>query len=328
MSSQRPARWQPPSTRRGTPITLPVSVVELPSTGAEDVLIDRAGSVVTGLTNGDVVRVSAEGSVVLGNTGGRPLGIEEYPDGNLLVCDHDRGLLRLDLATGEVEVLVDEVDGKHLHFCSNAVICADGTIFFSSSSDTATWEEFREDAINHATSGRLTRVRPDGEVTVLRRDLAFANGVVLAPDESYLLVAETIGYRILKFWLKGPRTGEWVDFVTGTPGFPDNISLSDSGLVWVSLPAPRVPVLDFLLPRHPILRQLVLRVPQRLQPQVEDIVWVQAYDLDGKLVHDIKTKHPRLSFVTAVAESDGTVWLASLHHDVLGRIDLMSALGH
>jgi sugar lactone lactonase YvrE len=196
MSSQGPARWQPPSMRHGTPITLPVSVVALPSTGAEDVLIDRAGSVVTGLTNGDVVRVSTEGSVVLGNTGGRPLGIEEYPDGNLLVCDHDRGLLRLDVATGEVEVLVDEVDGKHLHFCSNAAICADGTIYFSSSSDTATWEEFREDAINHATSGRLTRVGPDGEVTVLRRDLAFANGVVLAPDESYLLVAETLGYRM------------------------------------------------------------------------------------------------------------------------------------
>ena len=116
-------------------------------------------------------------------------------------------------------------------------------------------------------------------------------------------------FRILKFWLRGPRAGEWFDFVTGTRGFPDNISLSDSGLVWVSLPAPRVPVLDFMLPRHPILRQSVLRVPQRLHPQAEEVVWVQAYDLDGKLVHDIKTKHPRLSFITAVAESGGTVWL-------------------
>lgn len=220
MSSQRPARWQPPSTRRGTPIT-PPGVGGRASEHRGRGCADRPRGICRHrLTNGDVVRVSAEGSVVLGNTGGRPLGIEEYPDGNLLVCDHDRGLLRLDVATGEVEVLVDEVDGKHLHFCSNAVICADGTIYFSSSSDTATWEEFRDDAINHATSGRLTRVRPDGEVTVLRRDLAFANGVVLAPDESYLLVAETIGYRILKFWLKGPRAGEWVDFVTGTPGLP------------------------------------------------------------------------------------------------------------
>jgi sugar lactone lactonase YvrE len=322
MSLQRPARWQPPSTRPGTPVTLPVSVVELPGTGAEDVLIDRAGSVVTGLSNGDVVRVSAEGTVVLGNTGGRPLGIEEYPDGNLLVCDHDRGLLRLDVATGEVDVLVGEIDGKRLHFCSNAVICADGTIYFSSSSETATWDDVRADLINHATSGRLTSVHPDGKVTVLRRDLAFANGVALAPDESYLLVAETIRYRILKLWLKGPRAGEWVEFTSGMPGFPDNISLSHAGLVWVSLPAPRVPVLDFLLPRHPILRQLALRVPQRLHPKEEDVVWVQAYDLDGTLVHDIKTKHPRLSYITAAAESGGTVWLASVHHNVLGRIDL------
>lgn len=322
MSSQRPVRWQPPSPQRGTPIALPVSVIDLPSTGGEDVVIDRTGSVVTGLTNGDVVRVSPEGSVVLGNTGGRPLGIEEYSDGNLLVCDHDRGLLHLDVATGKVEVVVEEIDGKHLHFCSNAVICADGTIYFSSSSETATWQEFRRDVINHATSGRLTCVRPDGKVEVLRRDLAFANGVALAPDESYLLVAETIGYRVVKFWLKGPRAGEWADFVSGTPGFPDNISLSASGLVWVSLPSPRVPVLDFLLPRHPIWRQFASRIPQRLHPRGEDVIWVQAYDLDGKLVHDIKTKHPRFSFVTAVAESGGTIWLASAHHDVLGRIDL------
>ena len=322
MASQRPVRWQPPSARRGAPVTLPVTVVELPGTGAEDVLIDRAGAVVTGLSNGDVVRISAQGSVVLGNTGGRPLGIEEYADGNLLVCDHDRGLLRLDVTTGNVDVLVDEVDGKHLHFCSNAVICADGTIYFSTSSDTATWDAFQEDVINHATSGCMMRVSPDGDVTVLRRDLAFANGVVLAPDESYLLVAETIGYRILKFWLKGPRAGEWAEFAAGTPGFPDNISLSESGLVWVALPAPRVPVLDFLLPRHPIFRQAALRIPQRLHPRPADIVRVQAYDLEGRLVHDIETKHPRLAFVTAAAERDGTVWLASAHHDVLGRIDL------
>lgn len=322
MPPHRPVRWQPPPARRETPIALPVRVFDLPGTGGEDVLIERAGSVVTGLANGDVVRVTGEGAVVLGNTGGRPLGIEAYPDGSLLVCDHDRGLLRLDPATGAVEVLVEEIDGKRLHFCSNAVICADGAIYFTTSSQTATWDAFHEDVINHATSGCVVRVGPDGGVELICSDLAFANGLALAPDESYLLVAETLGYRIRKLWLKGPRAGEWTDFVTGTPGFPDNISLSESGLVWVSLPAPRVPVLDFLLPRHPFLRRMVLRVPQRLHPRPADFVWVQAYDLDGKLVHDIKTRHPRLSFVTAAAESGGTVWLASAQHNVLGRIDL------
>jgi len=95
-----------------------VSVAELPSAGAEDVLIDSAGSLVTGLTNGDVVRMSFEGFAIVGNTGGRPLGIEQLADGNLLVCDHDRGLLRLDVTTGKVEVLLDQINGERLHFCS------------------------------------------------------------------------------------------------------------------------------------------------------------------------------------------------------------------
>jgi sugar lactone lactonase YvrE len=323
---QRPVRWQPPPAKRGSPTALPVSVVKLPSAGAEDVLIDRSGSIVSGLTNGDVVRVNANGCVVLGNTGGRPLGVEEFADGSLLVCDHDRGLLHLDVATGQVKVLLDEFEGRHVHFCSNAVICANETLYVTTSSDSATWEDFREDVIAHATSGRLIRVLPDGQLTVLRENLAFANGIVLAPDESYLLVAETIRYRILKYWLKGPLAGQVAEFVSGMPGFPDNLSLSESGLVWVALPAPRVPLLDFLLPRHPLLRQVLRRVPQRLQPQPERIVHLQAYDLDGQLVHDIKTKHPHFSFVTAVAERNGTVWLASVHHDVLGRIDLPSKL--
>ena len=171
--------------------------------------------------------------------------------------------------------------------------------------------------VNHATSGCLTCVRPDGTVTVLRRDLVFANGVVLAPDESFLLVAETIGYRILKFWLKGPRAGQWVEFVTGTPGFPDNISLSESGLVWVSLPAPRVPALDFLLPRHPDSAAVGA-------PGSATVATRGRGHCLGSGLRPRRHAGPRsrLSFIAAVAESGGTVWLASAHHDVFGRIDL------
>jgi hypothetical protein len=64
-----------------------------------------------------------------------------------------------------------------------------------------------------------------------------------------------------------------------------------------------------------------------LHPKEADVVWVQAYDLDGKLVHDIRTRHKRLSYITAAAQSGGTVWLASVHHNVLGRIDLGQGTG-
>jgi len=157
---------------------------------------------------------------------------------------------------------------------------------------------------------------------VLGRNLAFANGLALAPDESCLFIAETLGYRIRRYWLKGPHAETWSEFIDGLPGFPDNISLSRNGLLWVALPAPRVALLDFLLPRPPILRSIALRLPPFLQPRPRRVVWVQAYDLDGRLIYNIRTRHPRFSFATAVAESDGMLWLASVRHAALARMSL------
>ena len=45
--------------------------------GAEDVVIDARGNAWTGTREGSIFRVTPSGSVVrIGNTGGRPLGIE------------------------------------------------------------------------------------------------------------------------------------------------------------------------------------------------------------------------------------------------------------
>ena len=54
-------------------------------------------------------------------------------DGDVLICDSHRGLLRMEVATGKVTTLVDEVAGIPMTFCSNAVAAADGTIYFSES---------------------------------------------------------------------------------------------------------------------------------------------------------------------------------------------------
>ncbi|MEJ2518467.1 MAG: SMP-30/gluconolactonase/LRE family protein [Methyloceanibacter sp.] len=326
-SIPRPVRWRPPPRPRDDGFrdltaALPLSLHALPHAGGEDVIVDPDGAVVTGLGNGDLVRLTPDGTTVLGNTGGRPLGLEACADGSLLVCDHDRGLLRLDPSNGRITIMLDEIDGAPLRFCSNVVRSEDGSIYVTTSSETATWDDYEADAIAHATSGRLIRIHSNGGITVLGQNLAFANGLALAPDESCLFVSETLGYRIRRYWLKGPNAGTWGDFVIGLPGFPDNLSLSHKGLLWVALPAPRMALLDFLLPRRPILRSIALRLPRALQPRPRRVVWVQAYDLNGRLVHDIRTRHPRFSFATAVAESDGMLWLASVRHAALARLSL------
>ena len=143
MASQRPVRWRPPPKSRAASVALPVSVFPLPAAGGEDILIEPSGSVVTGLDNGDIVRLEPSRTTVLGNTGGRPLGIEAEADGTLLICDHDKGLLRLDPNGGRLSAVVDAVKNARLRFCSNAVVCPDGTIYFTTSSDSATWDDYQ-----------------------------------------------------------------------------------------------------------------------------------------------------------------------------------------
>jgi sugar lactone lactonase YvrE len=49
--------------------------------------------------------------------------------------------------------------------------------------------------------GRLLEYDFDTKVTrVLMRGLKFANGVALSDDENFILVAETYGFRIWRYW--------------------------------------------------------------------------------------------------------------------------------
>jgi hypothetical protein len=60
------------------------------------------------------------------------------------------------------------------------------------------------------------------------------------------------------------------------------------------------------------LRRVVTRIPEALQPKPKQTIRVQAYDDDGRLVHDIDLRHPGYHMVTGVREHDGRVWMGSL----------------
>ncbi len=302
-------------------------VVDVPGYGTEDVLVDAAGRVITGTEDGRIFRISADGGVVelLAMTGGRPLGLELAPDGSVVVCDAKRGLLRVDLRTESVEVLVDRVDGVPLRFCNNAAVAADGTIYFTDSTRDLGVEHWKGDLLEHSRTGRLLRRGPGGEVEVLLEGLAFANGVALASDETYVVVAETGAYAVQRLWLSGARAGKTEPFVENLPGFPDNLATGSDGRIWVTIASPRDPALDFLLPRHPVLRQVVWRLPERVQPKPQRTVRVQAYDDAGTLVHDLNGTHDDFHMVTGVREHHGTVWVGSLHEPKVAAIGLLQA---
>ena len=291
------------------------TVHPVPSMGAEDVLVGPDGTVWTGTEDGAIWALDpASGNTRrVADTGGRPLGLELLAGGDLLVCDAERGLLRVTPAGGAVEVLVDRVDGAPMKFCNNAAVAADGTIWFSDSSLHFGVAQWKDDFVQDTRTGRLIRRDPDGTVTVVLSGLAFANGVALAADDSYVCVAETRARAVVRLWLTGPRAGERDHLVADLPGYPDNISRGSDGLVWVTIASPLDPLVERIGSAPLAVRRVVTKIPEALQPRPRRTIRVQAYADDGTLVHDVDVDHPGFHMVTGVREHHGQVWVGSLH---------------
>ena len=322
-----PARWTPPAPGPdGTPSPPAcLRVVETPGHGTEDVLVRSDGQIVTGVADGRILAIDPVTGCAtqLADTEGRPLGIEHHPAGGYVVCDAHRGLLRLQ-GDGTIDVLVDGFEGEYFVFCNNAAVAMDGTIYFTDSSTVFDIDHWKADLLEHRPTGRLFRREPHGPVTLLADGLAFANGVALAADESFVVVAETAGYALRRIWLTGERAGAIEPFGPTLPGFPDNISTGEDGNIWVAIASPRDRALDRLLPLAPWLRKIVWRLPDRVQPQPKPLIRIQAYAPDGSLVHDTAGRHPGFGMPTGVRQTGGKVWMGSLERSTIAVYDLPS----
>ncbi len=326
-----PRVWHPP---RDLGLTGPFSAnghlagAELwpvPGRGPEDVVVDGDGRLLCGIEDGRILRFPAGGGVpeTLADTGGRPLGLELHPEGGLVVCDARRGLLRVH--DGRIEVLADRFEGQRLRFVNNAAVARDGTVYFTDSSRRFGLDDYRREVLEHSAGGRLFRLEPSGVLELLLDGLAFANGVALEGDQTWLLVAETAAYRIRRLHLRGPRVGTAEVFVENLPALPDNLATGSEGVFWAAMASRRSAVLDRLLP-HPRLRRLVDLLPEALQPQPVCHGIVFGFDASGRLVHNLQDPSGRLSMITGVREHDGRLYLGSLTDVHVGRVDLPGRL--
>lgn len=299
-------------------------VHQVPAAGAEDVVVAADGAVYTGTEDGSIFRIRHDGQRIdrVAHTGGRPLGIETLPDGRLLVCDAKKGLLKVDPATGAIESTVDAVGGQKLMFCNNAAVQADGTVWFSDSSKLYSLEKWKNDLVENTRTGRLLKLTEDGTLTVALDGLAFANGVALAQDESYVAVAETGARTVVRLWLSGPKAGTRDFLVADLPGYPDNIARGSDGLIWVTIASPKDPVVERLQTAPIAIRKAVTRIPDRLQPKPKRTIRVQAYDDNGLVVHDVDIKDDRFHMVTGVREHNGQVWMGSLREPAVAVFTL------
>ena len=283
--------------------------------GPENIAFDTNGIPHAGLEDGRIVRFEGDRVVDVANTLGRPLGLEFSPrDGSLFVADAERGLLQIQPATGEVKIIVNEAEGFPFMFTDDVEITHDGVVYFTDASAVWGYGKETEDLLDQRPSGRVLRYDPEtGATQVVARELSFANGLALAPDERSLYIAETGRYRIWRLWLDGEKRNLKEPIIENLPGFPDNLTVSPRGTIWVGMASTRKRVLDLIHP-YPVLKNAFASLPGWLRPK--PVRWGFALEISRSGVPLRSLQDPSgevISSVTTVLERDGQLWLSSLH---------------
>ncbi|XP_062007544.1 protein STRICTOSIDINE SYNTHASE-LIKE 10 [Rosa rugosa] len=261
---------------------------------------------------------------------GRPLGLRFHKQtGDLYIADAYLGLQVVGPAGGLASQVVKEVEGQRLRFTNDMDIDEQkDVIYFTDSSTIFHRRQFMSSILNGDKTGRLLRYDISSqEVTVLLQGLAFANGVALSKDHSFVLVAETTNCRILRLWLQGPNAG-YTDVFTELPGFPDNIRRNSKGEFWVALHAKRGLFAKWLVSNTWAGKSL-LKLPLDFKRLHSLLVGGKAHATAIKLsekgevlqvLEDCEGRSMR--FISEVEEKDGKLWIGSVLMPFLGIYNL------
>ncbi len=209
--------------------------------------VDREGTVYfSDIWNNRILRLSpgAQRAEVFREPSGRANGLLFDPQGRLLICegnehgndDGHRRLTRLNLQTGDVDILCDNWQGRRLNAPNDVACTSDGHIFFTDPcyGDRSTME-LDHDSVYH--------IDPDGQssIAISQPDIKRPNGIHLSPDEQtlYLVDSENSIDGNRKIWafdldhnrrLRGQR--EIYDFAPGRGG--DGMAVDQVGRLYIA----------------------------------------------------------------------------------------------
>jgi len=173
----------------------------------------------------EVIAVDLEGkSEVIVRVPSFPFSIDWLPDGRLLIVSaSDRLLLRREPDGSQVT----HADLTSLCDCpwNEIVVDGRGNAYLNNIGFDFPAGEF--------APGILALVTPDGSARQVADGVAFPNGMVVTPDNSTLILAESYANRLTAFDIDADgdlsNRRVWADL---DGGFPDGISLDAEGAVW------------------------------------------------------------------------------------------------
>ena len=196
----------------------------------EGPVFDSVGHLyVTDIPFGRVFRVDPKGGWdLVAEWDGEPNGAKFLNDRELLVTDYRNGLMVVDVATGDVRPYLDRRNSERFKGVNDLIFDSRGNLYFTDQGQTGL----------HDPTGRLYRLRPDGQLDLLMANVPSPNGVALSPDERVLYLAVTRGNQVWRVPLLPDGSVSKVSpfFTSYGPSGPDGLAVDEAGRVLVANP--------------------------------------------------------------------------------------------
>jgi sugar lactone lactonase YvrE len=173
----------------------------------------------------EVIAVDLEGkSEVIARVASFPMCIDRLPDGRLLIVSASEGILLRREPDGSL-VTHGDLTGLAEHKWNDIVVDGRGNAYVNNTGFDFPGGEF--------APGIVALVTADGSARQVAEGVAFPNGMVVTPDNSTLIVAESYGSKLTAFDIAADGSLSngrlWADL---EGGIPDGICLDAENAIW------------------------------------------------------------------------------------------------
>jgi len=178
---------------------------------------------------GRILRIDPQGAwSVVAEYDGEPNGMKFLDADTLLITDYKNGLMRLDVRSGVVTPYLERRNSERFKGVNDLVFDAKGNLYFTDQGQSGL----------HDPSGRLYRLRPNGQLDLLLNNVPSPNGVALSPDGRVLYLAVTRGNCVWRVPLLPDGSVAKVSqfFTSYGPSGPDGLAVDAEGRLLVANP--------------------------------------------------------------------------------------------
>lgn len=159
---------------------------------------------------------------------GEPNGMKFLNRSQLLIADYKNGLMLCDIASGAVRPYLTRRNSESFKGINDLVFDSRGNLYFTDQGQTGM----------HDPTGRLYRLRPNGQLDLLLSNAPSPNGLALSPNEKVLYLAVTRGNAVWRLPLLDDgsvaKAGQF--FTSYGASGPDGLAVDQQGRVIVANP--------------------------------------------------------------------------------------------